>query len=71
MARKKKEEVNQADVKTPAEVVMEKNGKLLISSSEYTSIQKGTVPDRVKEEWGVNLSEAREMLQVGFYEKIK
>lgn len=57
--------------KCPAEVVLEKHGKLVLSEKEYKEIQKGTVPERVKETWDVNLAEAREMLQCSFYEIAK
>lgn len=66
MARKKKEK--EEVLVSPAEAVMEKSGKLVLNSKEYTEIQKGTVPARIKEEWGLTLTEARDMLQCSFYE---
>lgn len=68
---RKKPTSEQALEKCPAEVVLEKHGKLVLSEKEYREIQKGTVPDRVKEGWDVNLAEAREMLQCSFYEVVK
>lgn len=68
MARKKKEA--EPD-KTPGQAVMEKSGKLVLNSAEYTAIQKGTVPERIQKEWGLTLTEARDMLQCSFYELTK
>ncbi len=69
-APRKKEQAPNNLEKCPAEVILEKHGKLVLTEKEYKEIQKGTVPERVKEGWDVNLAEAREMLQCSFYEVI-
>lgn len=46
---------------------MEKDGKIILTREELVQINSGVLPAKVSSEWGLTLSEVKEMIRLGCY----
>lgn len=48
--------------------MLEKNGSIVLSSSDVAQIQQGVVPDHVAQRWGLTLEELKVIVSASIYQ---